>query len=139
MKISVPMTEDKARQLRAGQQCLLSGVIYTARDAAHKRLTEALDRGEELPMDLRGAVIYYVGPTPARPGQVIGSAGPTTSGRMDAYVEGRISLWDFAAAQVILEAAGGVLEFSPSSPAGISGAVMAWNGRIPLPEALKMD
>lgn len=61
------------------------------------------------------------------------------AGRMDAYVEGRISLWDFAAAQVILEAAGGVLEFSPSSPAGISGAVMAWNGRIPLPEALKMD
>ena len=92
MKISVPMTEDKARQLRAGQQCLLSGVIYTARDAAHKRLTEALDRGEELPMDLRGAVIYYVGPTPARPGQVIGSAGPTTSGRMDAYAPRLLAL-----------------------------------------------
>jgi len=92
MKIQVPMTEETARQLRAGQQCLLSGVLYTARDAAHKRLTEALDRGEELPMDLEGAVIYYVGPTPARPGQVIGSAGPTTSGRMDAYAPRLLAL-----------------------------------------------
>lgn len=84
-KIHTPLTRDEARTLRAGESCLLSGVIYTARDAAHKRLCERLDRGEELPMDIRDAVIYFVGPTPAKPGQAIGSAGPTTSYRMDAY------------------------------------------------------
>ena len=84
-KIHTPLTREEARTLRAGESCLLSGVIYTARDAAHKRLCERLDRGEELPMDVRDAVIYFVGPTPARPGQAIGSAGPTTSYRMDAY------------------------------------------------------
>ena len=84
-KIHTPLTREEARTLRAGESCLLSGVIYTARDAAHKRLCERLDRGEELPMDIRDAVIYLVGPTPAKPGQAIGSAGPTTSYRMDAY------------------------------------------------------
>ena len=84
-KIHTPLTREDARTLRAGESCLLSGVIYTARDAAHKRLCERLDRGEELPMDIRDAVIYFVGPTPAKPGQAIGSAGPTTSYRMDAY------------------------------------------------------
>ena len=84
-KIHTPLTREEARTLRAGESCLLSGVIYTARDAAHKRLCERLDRGEELPMDIRDAVIYFVGPTPAKPGQAIGSAGPTTSYRMDAY------------------------------------------------------
>lgn len=84
-KIHTPLTSEEARTLRAGESCLLSGVIYTARDAAHKRLCERLDRGEELPMDIRDAVIYFVGPTPAKPGQAIGSAGPTTSYRMDAY------------------------------------------------------
>lgn len=84
-KIHTPLTREEARTLRAGESCLLSGVIYTARDAAHKRLCERLDRGEELPMDVRDAVIYFVGPTPAKPGQAIGSAGPTTSYRMDAY------------------------------------------------------
>ena len=84
-KIHTPLTREEARTLRAGESCLLSGVIYTARDAAHKRLCERLDRGEELPMDIRDAVIYFVGPTPAKPGQSIGSAGPTTSYRMDAY------------------------------------------------------
>ena len=83
-KIHTPLTREEARTLRAGESCLLSGVIYTARDAAHKRLCERLDRGEELPMDIRDAVIYFVGPTPAKPGQAIGSAGPTTSYRMDA-------------------------------------------------------
>lgn len=77
--------------LRAGDRVLLSGVIYTARDAAHKRLYDLLQAGEELPVDLRGQVIYFVGPTPARPGQVIGSAGPTTSGRMDAYTPALIA------------------------------------------------
>lgn len=84
-KIHTPLTREEARTLRAGESCLLSGVIYTARDAAHKRLCERLDRGEELPMDIRDAVIYFVGPTPAKSGQAIGSAGPTTSYRMDAY------------------------------------------------------
>ena len=71
--------------LRAGDTVLLSGIVYTARDAAHKRMCEALDAGETLPFDLTGSAIYYVGPTPEKPGQIIGSAGPTTSGRMDAY------------------------------------------------------
>lgn len=85
MKVNTPMSKEMARSLKAGQHCLLSGVIYTARDAAHKRLLEALERGETLPIDLEDAVIYFVGPAPAKPGQVIGSAGPTTSYRMDAY------------------------------------------------------
>jgi fumarate hydratase subunit beta len=71
--------------LRSGQRVLLSGVMYTARDAAHKRMVEALDRGEALPFPAEGAAIYYAGPSPAKPGRVIGSAGPTTSGRMDLY------------------------------------------------------
>lgn len=83
--IHTPLTKDEAQKLKAGDTVLLTGVIYTARDAAHKRMCEALERGEELPFPLQDAVIYYVGPTPAPPGRVIGSAGPTTSGRMDAY------------------------------------------------------
>lgn len=85
ISITVPLSRDAARMLRAGDSCLLSGVIYTARDAAHKRLCELIDAGKPLPIDLGDSVIYFVGPTPARPGQVIGSAGPTTSYRMDAY------------------------------------------------------
>ncbi len=85
VSISLPLTRQAARELRAGDSCLLSGVIYTARDAAHKRLCELLERGGELPLDLKDSVIYFVGPTPAKPGQAIGSAGPTTSYRMDAY------------------------------------------------------
>jgi len=84
-KITAPLTEETARSLVCGDNVLISGVIYTGRDAAHKRLCELLDAGKELPVDLRDAVIYYVGPAPAQPGQVIGSAGPTTSYRMDAY------------------------------------------------------
>ena len=79
------MTREELAPLKAGDTVLLSGVVYTARDAAHKRLMELLDAGEPLPFPLEGSAIYYVGPTPERPGQVIGSAGPTTSGRMDAY------------------------------------------------------
>lgn len=92
MKLTLPLTKEAARQLRAGDSCLLSGVLYTARDAAHKRLCEALDRGEEPPIDLTDATIYFVGPAPAKPGQVIGSAGPTTSYRMDAYSPRLIAL-----------------------------------------------
>ena len=84
-RITAPLTKEEAAVLRAGDTVLLSGVVYTARDAAHKRMCEALDRGEALPFDMKDAVIYYVGPTPPPPGRVIGSAGPTTSGRMDAY------------------------------------------------------
>lgn len=84
-RITTPLTKEKAAALRAGDRVLLSGVIYTARDAAHKRLCELVAKGEPLPIDVQDAVIYYAGPTPARPGQVIGSCGPTTSGRMDAY------------------------------------------------------
>lgn len=83
--IMLPLTEALARTLRAGDRVYLTGTIYTSRDAGHKRMCEALDRGEPLPFDPKDATIYYVGPTPAKPGQVIGSAGPTTSGRMDAY------------------------------------------------------
>lgn len=84
-KITLPLTKELAKTLKAGDRVLLSGTIYTSRDAGHKRMCEALARGEKLPFDPTDATIYYVGPTPAKPGQVIGSAGPTTSGRMDAY------------------------------------------------------
>lgn len=84
-RITAPLTREVARELRAGDSILLSGVIYTARDAAHKRLCQLVKQGRDLPLALKDAVIYFVGPTPARPGQVIGSAGPTTSYRMDAY------------------------------------------------------
>lgn len=85
IKITTPLTVDKVRGLKAGDSVLLSGVIYTARDAAHKRLVELLDKDEELPLNIKDEIIYYVGPSPAKPGQVIGSAGPTTSYRMDSY------------------------------------------------------
>ena len=85
LRIKAPLDEPAVKKLRAGDQVLISGVIYTARDAAHKRLLQALESGEKLPFELKGQVIYYMGPAPARPGHVIGSAGPTTSGRMDSY------------------------------------------------------
>ena len=84
-KITLPLTEELAKTLHAGDSVLVTGTIYTSRDAGHKRMCEALARGEKLPFDPADATIYYVGPTPAKPGNVIGSAGPTTSGRMDAY------------------------------------------------------
>ncbi len=83
--IETPLTKEKTSQLHAGDYVYLSGIIYTARDAAHKRLYETFLKGEALPIDLQNTVIYYLGPTPAREGQVIGSAGPTTSSRMDKY------------------------------------------------------
>ena len=85
MRLKLPLTTEVVEKLRAGDKVILSGVLYTARDSAHKRLVEALDKGEKLPVDITGQTIYYMGPAPAKPGQVIGSAGPTTSGRMDAY------------------------------------------------------
>ena len=84
-KIELPLNESTALLLKAGDRVLLSGYIYTSRDAGHKRMCEALARGEKLPFNPKDSVIYYVGPTPNKQGQVIGSAGPTTSGRMDAY------------------------------------------------------
>lgn len=86
IRITVPFTDEKAiTSLHAGDSVLISGDIYTARDAAHKRMVEELAEGKPLPFEIQNQVIYYVGPTPAKPGQVIGSAGPTTSGRMDKY------------------------------------------------------
>ena len=84
-KLTTPATREDLAPLKAGDAVLLSGVVYTARDAAHKRMMELLDKGEPLPFPVEGSALYYVGPTPERPGEVIGSAGPTTSGRMDAY------------------------------------------------------
>ena len=92
MNITAPLSREAARQLRAGDSCLISGVIYTARDAAHKRLCELVDAGKEMPLDVKDNIIYFVGPTPAKPGQAIGSAGPTTSYRMDAYSPTLIAL-----------------------------------------------
>ena len=83
--INVPMTKEKAASLKAGDYVYLTGTIYTGRDAAHKRMDEALDRGESLPFDIEGSIIYYMGPSPAREGRAIGSAGPTTASRMDKY------------------------------------------------------
>lgn len=91
-KITLPLTKELAKSLKAGDSVLLTGTIYTSRDAGHKRMCEALACGEELPFDPTDATIYYVGPTPAKPGQVIGSAGPTTSGRMDAYAPTMMSV-----------------------------------------------
>ena len=90
--ITLPLTEELAKSLHAGDRVLLTGTIYTSRDAGHKRMCEALEKGEKLPFDPADATIYYVGPTPAKPGQVIGSAGPTTSGRMDAYAPTMMSV-----------------------------------------------
>lgn len=83
--VNTPLTDEVINDLKAGDRVLLNGIIYTGRDAAHKRLVELINNGEELPMDIKNQTIYYVGPCPAKPGQAIGSAGPTTSGRMDAY------------------------------------------------------
>jgi len=85
INIKTPLNEETIKKLKAGDQVFITGVIYTARDAAHKRLVETLDKGEKMPFDLTGQTVYYMGPSPAKPGQVIGSAGPTTSGRMDSY------------------------------------------------------
>ncbi len=85
ISVTAPMSREAARKLRVGDSCLISGVIYTARDAAHKRLCELIREGKPLPFDVCDSIIYFVGPTPEKPGQAIGSAGPTTSYRMDAY------------------------------------------------------
>ena len=85
IKLETPLTEKEVRDLKAGDNVLLSGVVYTARDSAHQRLVTALDKGKKLPFELEGSAIYYVGPAPAKPGEVIGSAGPTTSYRMDPF------------------------------------------------------
>ena len=90
--ITTPLTREKVRELKSGESVYITGTIYTARDAAHKRLCELVAQGKELPMEIQDAIIYFVGPTPAKPGQAIGSAGPTTSYRMDAYSPTLISI-----------------------------------------------
>ncbi len=92
VRLTTPLREAEVLALRAGQAVLISGVLYTARDAAHQRMAEGLARGEALPFDVSGQVIYYVGPTPAPPGHIIGAAGPTTAGRMDAYTPALLAL-----------------------------------------------
>ena len=84
-KITTPLSKAVVRQLKAGDEVLINGIVYTARDMAHKRLCELINAAKELPIELAGAVIYFVGPTPVRPGAIVGSAGPTTSGRMDTF------------------------------------------------------
>jgi len=84
-KLQAPLTDEDVRSLKAGDEVLVNGIVYTARDMAHKRLCEAIDAGKKLPFELAGAIIYFVGPTPARPGRIIGAAGPTTSSRMDKF------------------------------------------------------
>ena len=91
-KITTPLTRDTVKTLKSGDSCLITGAIYTARDAAHKRLCELINKGESLPLDIKDSIIYFVGPTPAKPGEIIGSAGPTTSYRMDAYSPDLIKL-----------------------------------------------
>ena len=85
INLTTPLTEDQILNLKAGDLVTITGVIYTARDAAHKRLVELINQGKDLPVDFKGQIIYYAGPTPTKPGEVIGSIGPTTSGRMDTY------------------------------------------------------
>jgi fumarate hydratase subunit beta len=92
IKIRTPLTDDVIDSLKAGDRVEITGVIYTARDAAHKRLVEALEEGKPLPIDVKGQIIYYVGPCPAKPGQALGSCGPTTSYRMDAYAPAMLGL-----------------------------------------------
>jgi len=83
--LKTPLRDEEVEKLKRGDRVLISGVVYTGRDAAHKRLIDLLKAGKDLPFDIRGQIIYYVGPAPAKPGQILGSAGPTTSYRMDAY------------------------------------------------------
>ena len=90
--INTPFTRETARSLKCGETIQLTGTIYTARDAAHKRIAELIKKGEPLPFDIENAIVYYVGPTPSKPGQIIGSAGPTTSSRMDVFTPDMIAL-----------------------------------------------
>jgi fumarate hydratase subunit beta len=91
-KITTPLDDDKVMQLKAGDSVMITGYIYTGRDAAHKRLIELIEKGQELPIDTKGQIIYYVGPTPTKPGYPCGSAGPTTSYRMDPYAPALLDL-----------------------------------------------
>ena len=95
-RLTEPFSKDKIKNFKAGDRVLITGTIYTARDAAHKRLMEMISKGEKLPFDIRNSIIYYVGPTPAKPGMAIGSAGPTTSYRMDAYAPTLLDLGQLA-------------------------------------------
>ena len=92
VRLTPTVTDEMVKSLVMGDQVLVSGVIYTARDAAHKRLMDLLDKGQPLPVDFKGQILYYVGPSPARPGRVIGAAGPTTSYRMDSYTPTMLQL-----------------------------------------------
>jgi fumarate hydratase subunit beta len=100
-KLQAPLTQADVRSLKAGDEVLVSGVVYTARDMAHKRLCETIKAGWELPFELAGAIIYFVGPTPAAPGRIVGAAGPTTSSRMDLGGAGALLSEHITASEVI--------------------------------------
>ena len=95
-RLAEPFTKENVREYRAGDRVLVTGTVYTARDAAHKRIVEMLERGEKPPFEIENSMVYYVGPTPAKPGHPIGSAGPTTSYRMDAYAPTLLDLGQLA-------------------------------------------
>lgn len=95
-RLTEPFTKEKIKNFRAGDRVLITGTIYTARDAAHKRLTEMLERNEKLPFEIKDSIVYYAGPTPAKEGMPIGSAGPTTSYRMDAYAPALLDMGQLA-------------------------------------------
>lgn len=92
IKLTTPLTQDKVMTLKSGDKVLLTGTIYTSRDAGHKKMVEQIEKGEKLPFDIQNSIIYYAGPSPAKPGQVIGSVGPTTSYRMDSYTPALLDL-----------------------------------------------
>ena len=104
ISIETPLTDELIETLKSGDRVLISGIIYSARDAAHKRLVELIEKGEKLPFDIEGQIIYYVGPTPARPGQVIGSAGPTTSCRMDPYTPALLEIGQQSSRKIVAQA-----------------------------------
>jgi fumarate hydratase subunit beta len=110
IKLTTPLSEDSLRKLRAGDRVLITGVIYTARDAAHRRMAELIESGRELPVDLSGQVLYYVGPTPPQAGMATGSAGPTTASRMDRYTPGLLAATGLKAVIGKGERGAGVME-----------------------------
>lgn len=142
IRIAEPFTKDKFRDLKAGDSVLLTGTIYTARDAAHKRITEMIARGEETPFDIKDSIIYYVGPTPAKPGRPIGSAGPTTSYRMDAYAPILLDLGEvgmIGKGQRSQEVMDAVVRNGAVYFAGIGGAAALMAGRIKSAEIIAFE
>lgn len=141
-RLTEPFMKDKVSELKAGDSVLITGTIYTARDAAHKRITEMISKGEELPFDIENSIIYYVGPTPAKPGHPIGSAGPTTSYRMDAYAPELLDLGQLAMigkGQRSQEVKAAVVRNSAVYMAAIGGAAAMMAKSIKSAEVIAFD